>query len=211
MKCRNTFWISLVCGISLACAPMVAQAAQQDVPPPANGQMPPLPSGSPLPPLPQHLDADQRDAQRTIFGPYRLTYTLTELDGSRQVASHRYAIVLDAGRDHGPTSLQLGTKVPVETGEVQGGSASQTISYIHVGMGIQASLLRAANGLELSTRIDQSAVDSEQTLAKSPIIRAASFDSNVLLNEEKPLTLGTVDMPGTTRVLQIQVVLTKVR
>lgn len=210
MKCTNAFWLSLVCGISLACSPVQAQGPQQDaLPPLPHGQQPGSQPG--LPPLPPPvLSPDQRNAQRTIPGAYRLTYTLAEMDGTKRVGSHRYEIVLDAGHDVPPARLSLGTKVPVETGELEGNSTSQSISYIDVGLTIEARLQLFANGLELRSHVIQSAVDSQQSLPKAPVIRQTDFSSAVLVNEGKSLTIGNVDMPGTTHVLQIQVELTKI-
>jgi hypothetical protein len=206
MKYGNAFWISLVCGIALACPPVLAQGAQQDA-------LPPLPNsahpGSPLPPLP-HLDPDQRDAQRTISGPYRLTFTITEMDGTRKVNSQHYVMPGDA--DAPPTGLKLGTKIPIETG-ASGANAlpSQTqISYIDIGLNVRARLMQFANGLELSSKISQSAVDSQQSLLKSPVIRQTDLVSTVLLTENKPTTLGMMDELGTTHRLQIEVVVTKI-
>ncbi|MGC2250672.1 MAG: hypothetical protein WA626_08350, partial [Acidobacteriaceae bacterium] len=118
MKQKNTFWFSLVCGMTLACFPVMAQGPQEgaSAPPPPNGEH----SASPLPPLP-HIDPDQRDAQRTISGPYRLTYTLTEMDGTKRVGSQRYAIVLDA--DARPSHLNLLSNIPVEVRASPSGSA----------------------------------------------------------------------------------------
>ncbi|MHB1840649.1 MAG: hypothetical protein ACYCPD_12905 [Acidobacteriaceae bacterium] len=156
---------------------MLAQSAQKDAPPPP-------PTGSPLPPLPSLPHFDQRDAQRTITGPYRLTYTLTEMDGSKRLGTQRYAIVLDAGRDVPPAQLRLGSKIPLETGEFHAGSGAQTqISYIDVGLNIEASLLLFANGLELRSHVIQSAVDTQQSLSKDPVVRQTDFSSAVLLNE----------------------------
>lgn len=211
MKQRNTFWISLVSGIALVCLPVLAQGPQQDAPPPANPQQLGARPSSPLPPLPRLGNAEAAEARRTISGPYRLTYTLTELDGSKRIGTHRYTIVLDAGFDVPPAQLRLGSKVPLETGEFQASSSAQTqISYIDVGLNIEASLRSFANGLELRSHVIQSAVDPQQSLTKDPVIRQTDFRSAVLLNEDKPLTIGNVDMPGTTHVLQIQVELTKI-
>jgi len=218
MKCSNSFWISLVCGITLACTPMLAQGPQQDAPPPPpngehSGPPPDAQAGARpgLPPLP-HLDnMDERDSRRMITGPYRLTYTLTEMDGNKRLGSHRYEIVLDAGWDIPPAQLRLGTKVPIETGEVQANSSAQTtISYIDVGLNIEASLKQFANGLQLRSHVIQSAVDPQQSVAKQPVIRQTDFRSDILLNEGKSLTIGNVDMPGTTHVLQIEVLVTKI-
>jgi hypothetical protein len=133
------------------------------------------------------------------------------MDGSKRLGSHRYEIVLDAGWDVPPAQLRLGTKVPIETGEFQANSSAQTtISYIDVGLNIEASLKQFANGLQLRSHVIQSAVDPQQSVAKQPVIRQTDFRSDVLLNEGKSLTIGNVDMPGTTHVLQIQVLVTKI-
>lgn len=88
---------------------------------------------------------------------------------------------------------------------------SQTqISYIDIGLNIRARLMQFANGLELSSSVVQSAVDSQQTLLKSPVIRQTSLVSTVLLAEDKPTTLGMMDELGTTHRLQIEVEVTKI-
>lgn len=201
MKRKNGFPLLLALAIVFASAPVAVHAAQQkDATPPQATQPPP----------PQPNPADQRDAQRTITGPYRIIYTLTEMDGTKRVGSQRYAIVLDSGGEVPPAELRLGSKVPLETGELQGNSASQTISYVDVGLSIQASLRSFANGHELRSHVSQSEVDTQQSLTKDPVIRQTDFQSAVLLQENKPVIIGNVDMLGTTHVLQIQVELTKI-
>jgi len=211
MKCTNAFWLLLVCGISLVCVPVLAQGPQQGAPapPPPNGAKSGARPG--VPPLPAPvLSLDQRDAQRTISGPYRLTFTITELDGTRKVNSQHYVMAGDA--DAPPTELKLGTKIPIETG-ASGANAlpSQTqISYIDIGLNVRARLWQFANGLELSSGISQSAVDSQQSLLKSPVIRQTDLVSTVLLTQNKPTTLGMMDELGTTHRLQIEVEVTRI-
>ena len=211
MKCKNAFWMSLMCGITLACSPVLAQGAQQDAPPtPPNGTQPGARPSSPLPPLPR-LDPDQRDAQRTIPGPYRLTYTVREMDGGKLVGTMHYAMVLDA--DTGRATLKMGTKVPIVTGEYKENNLVtrfDPVSYIDIGMNFQASLRQFANGLELRSHVIQSAVDSQQSLAKQPVIRQTDLESSVLLKENQSITIGTMDMLGSTHVLQIEVEVTKI-
>lgn len=202
MKRKNRFPLMLALALIFASVPVVGHAAQQkDVPP-----QPPQ-AAQPAPPQPD--PPDQRDAQRTITGPYRITYTLTEMDGTKRVGSQRYAIVLDSGEEVPSADLRLGSKVPLETGELQGSSTSQTISYVDVGLSIEASLRSFANGHELRSHVTQSEVDTQQSLTKDPVIRETDFKSAVLLQENKPVIIGNVDMLGTTHVLQIQVELSK--
>lgn len=214
MKCRNAFWLSLALVMTFACSPMLAQNGAPL--PPQQPQPNPMHAGRAQQPPPLPMTHEERDAQRTIPAPYRLTYTLTEMDGAKRVGSQHYAIVLDAEAEVLRTVLNVGAKIPIATGECKesgrnSASPSTQFSYIDVGMNITAKLRQFANGLELSSHIVQSAVDSTQTLLKTPVIRQTSLESTTLLNENKPIILGNVDTPGSTHSLQIQVELTRVQ
>lgn len=203
MKRKNVFWILLALATCFVGTPAIAHAAQQK-------DVPPQPPQAAQPASPQPNPSDKRDAQQTITGPYRITYTLTEMDGTRRVGSQRYAIVLDSGEESPSAELKLGSKVPLETGEFKAGSGAQTeISYIDVGLMIQANLRSFANGHELRSHIVQSEIDSHESITKDPVVRQTEFKSAILLQENKPVIIGNVDMLGTTHVLQIQVELSK--
>ena len=166
---------------------------------------------SPLPPLPP-LDPDQRDAQRTISGPYRLTYTLTEMDGTKRVGSQRYAIVLDA--DARPSHLNLLSNIPVEVRASPNGSAKFG-ENMKEETRIDSNLRQFANGMELSTQIGQDSfarATNEGSAADGtpPITRQSLLTNTVLLSPNKPVTIGQLDIPGSTHSLQIQVELSKV-
>lgn len=217
MKCRNTIWLSLVCGITLACSPVLAQGPQQDAPPPPpNGQQPGARPSSPLPPLPS-LSPGQRDAQRMISGPYRLTYTLTEMDGNKRVGSQRYAMILDSNA--APTHLNLGAKIPVYYS-----THSSSYSYVDVGLKIDANLRQFANGIELFTKVAQTGLaqdpDSATTHASggsgdadrtAPVIQQSQLETAALLTENRSTILGQLDQPGSTHSLRIEVELTRVQ
>ncbi len=191
--------------VCFAFFPTIAHATQQ------KGSEPPQAAQS----VPSHTaSADQRDAQRTITGPFRITYTITEMDGGRRVGSNHYALVLDAGRQHAESNLKLGSRVPITTTDTQATPKTPIqFTYVDIGIDIRASLLKVANGLELSTHVRQSSIDSQDSPSKriAPVIREVSFDSSALLQENKPVQLGTVSMPGSTHVLQIQAEVTKVQ
>ncbi len=76
-------------------------------------------------------------------------------------------------------------------------------------MNFQCRLHQFANGMELQSHIVQSAIDTQQSNLKNPVIRQSDFENSVLLQENKPVIIGTVDLPGTTHVLEIQVELTE--
>jgi hypothetical protein len=90
-------------------------------------------------------------------------------------------------------------------------SLQTQISYIDVGIDIRSTLGQFANGLELSSDVVQSAVDSPQSLLKTPVIRQTDLQNTVLLNEDKSVILGNMDTHGSTHSLQIQVELTRVQ
>ena len=197
-KRRNAFWLSLAFALTFACAPMVAQPAPQN--------------GAPPPPLP-HLTPDQRDAQRTIPGAYRLTYTLTEMDGTKRMGSQHYVIILDA--DAPPAHVDMGAQTPSSSGSM--------FSYVDTGLKMDASLRQFANGVELSTMVTQTELSENQnsspthTSNGSPnpngtvqLIRKSHLKTVALLVENRPMILGQVDKPGSTHSLQVQVELSRV-
>ena len=217
MERKNIFWLSLVCAMTFACAPVFACAAQQggSPPPPPQASQPKKMRGG-VPGQPQEpVDMDARDAKITVSGPYRLTYTLTEMDGSKQLGSERDVIILDA--DSVPTHIDMGARVPVY-------SSSGSYIYDHIGLRISARLHRFANGLELITSLDQielasddsSAVHSSHEAQDSnkvkavPVIRESEMDTVALLTENKPMVLGQLDKPNSARSLQVTVNLTRV-
>ncbi|MGO8720756.1 MAG: hypothetical protein ACLQMO_16320 [Acidobacteriaceae bacterium] len=195
MERKNAFWLSLVFAAMFTCAPILARAAQS-----GDTQKTP-PSSAPI-------DMAAKDAQRTVPDAYRLTYTLTEIDGSKRVGSQHYQFVLDA--DAAPAYLNLQSYVPVHIGS----STSQDYRNKNVGVRINANLRQFANGMELKTQVEQDTFANGANAAPAtegvpPITRESFLTSTVLLSEDKPVTIGQLDMPGSTHSLQIQVELTK--
>jgi hypothetical protein len=205
MRHKNAFWISLICGTAFSFTPMSVHAASQDVvpstgPPKSSMQQPSSPPKS----------RDEWGMQHTVSGPYRLTYTLTEIDGGKRIGLQHYVIVLDADSDAPPTNLRLGTKVPIATSQAYGNVPNQQqLSYVDIGLSIDARLRQFANGFELRTKVYQTSLDAEKSDTKDPVIRQSTLESSVLLNEDKPVVLGTLDTPESTHRLQIQVELAK--
>lgn len=218
MQSKHSLRLSLALAAGFACAPILAQAARQDgaPPPPPPGQQGPQqpapPAGMrPLPPLPPP-DRDQRDAQRTIPGAYRLTYALTEMDGSRRVGSQHYAIALNA--NSGQTFLKLGSRIPIATEMSTSNNSANPLTefqYIDVGMDIKAGLRQFANGIQLQSSLTQSEAEAQTPNLKTlPVIRQTTLNNTVLLTEGKAVMLGTADIPGSTHSLQVQVELIRV-
>jgi len=143
---------------------------------------------------------------------YRLTYTVTEMDGAKRIGSQHFAMVAAAGQ---PTVLKQGSKVPVATGTFDSGSSApkagvQTqFTYLDVGMNFDATVVELANGVQLRTKVEQSSIAEERSGVgpQDPVVRQVALTGSSFLTPGKPLMLGSVDIPSTTRHLDIEVVM----
>lgn len=147
---------------------------------------------------------------------YRLTYTLTEEDGGKRVGTQHYSMIVVAGQK---TSLKQGSKVPIATGSYNTGSSANAgsaapgvqtqFTYLDIGMNFSASVDEVQRGAHLQSRVEQSSIGEEKsgTVEQDPVVRQTVLESNSFLTLGKPLILGTVDVPGTTRRVDIEAVL----
>jgi len=138
---------------------------------------------------------------------YRLTFTLTEIEGGKRGAAQHYALIAASGEK---TELKEGSRVPLVTGSVSDGSTtvSTQVQYVDLGLNIEATVDSSQDGARLRTKIERSSVAEEKPLlgAQDPVIRQTQLDQISLLTLGKPLVLGSLDMPGTTRQLEVEVV-----
>jgi len=143
---------------------------------------------------------------------YRLTFTTTETDGGKRVGVQHFAMVVAAGQR---TVMKQGSKVPIATGSYNatGNTGAQTqFTYIDVGMNFDAMLDELANGARLRSKVEQLSI-AEQTSGvgvADPIIRQSSLEGTSFLTLGKPLVLGSIDIPGSTRHLEVEVVMEQV-
>ena len=143
---------------------------------------------------------------------YRLTYTLTESDAGKKVGVQHFSMTVDSGSR---ASMKLGSKVPVVTGGVTNNlgemkADTYQMTYLDVGLNIAATLVEFSNGLQVKTGIEQSSV-ADSPLAKDPIVRQTVLDNTAMLTLGKPVLLGALDTPGSTRHMDIEVVLERVQ
>jgi type II secretory pathway component GspD/PulD (secretin) len=143
---------------------------------------------------------------------YRLTYTITEMDGGKRVGAQHFAMIVVTGQR---TTLKQGSKVPVVTGSYNPGSsqAQTQMTYLDVGMNFDATLDEFANGVRLRSKVEQSSIAEEKSGvgAQDPIVRQTVMESTAFLTQGKPLMLGSVDIPGSTRHLDVEVVMELVK
>jgi len=144
---------------------------------------------------------------------YRLTYTISEMDSGKRIGVQHFAMIVAGG---GRTTLKNGSRVPIATvGSASGPSIAQSsqVTYIEVGLSIDATLDEFTTGARLRTKVEQSSVAEERSGlgAQDPIVRQTTIEGTSFLTPGKPLVLGSVDVSGSTRHLDVEVVMEAVR
>lgn len=138
---------------------------------------------------------------------YRLSYTITEMDGTRKLGAETYALVIAPGTK---TELKQDSKIPIVTGGSDNNAAGHTseIQYLDIGWNIEASLDGSSEGLKLRTKLDQSSLadDKSSSPSQDPVIRQTTLENSAVLTQGKSLQLGSFDIPGSTRREQVEVV-----
>jgi type II secretory pathway component GspD/PulD (secretin) len=141
---------------------------------------------------------------------YRLIYTLTDMDGSKRVGVQHFGMIVFAGQR---TTLKQGSKVPIATRPTEDASGSQTqFTYLDVGLNFDATLDAFADGMRLHSKVEQSSIAEEKSGfgPQAPIVRQTVLEGMSFLTPGKPLVLGSLDIPGSTRHLDVDVVMEQI-
>jgi type II secretory pathway component GspD/PulD (secretin) len=137
---------------------------------------------------------------------YRLTYTIAESDAGKRVGIEHFSIVAVDGQR---TTLKQGDKVPVATGSFSTeNSASQTqFTYLDVGMNFDATVTTYGSGIMLKSKVEQSSVGASNTIAgvQEPVVRQTVTEGLAAITLGKPFLLGSIDIPGSTRHLDVEI------
>jgi hypothetical protein len=139
---------------------------------------------------------------------YRLTYTMTEKDGGKTIGVQRFSVVVASGS---MSVLKQGSRIPVTTNASSAGP--NEVTYLDLGQEIQASLDGYLDGVRLRTKVVQSSVAEEKSSIGTgvPIIRQTTLEGTSTLIQGKSLVLGSLDVPGSTRQQDVEVVSEVVR
>jgi type II secretory pathway component GspD/PulD (secretin) len=143
---------------------------------------------------------------------YRLTYTVAESDGGKRLGIEHFSIVaLDGQR----TTLKQGDKVPVATGSfsTESATAQTQFTYLDVGMNFDATVNSSAGGVVLKSKVEQSSVGPTNTIAgvAEPVVRQSVLEGVSAVPLGKPLMLGSIDVPNSTRHIDIDVVVEQIK
>ena len=141
---------------------------------------------------------------------YRLTYTMTEKDGGKTIGIQHFSMIIASGSR---TDFKQGSRIPVATANFTSGNGRTEITYLDIGQEVDASLDGYLDGVRLRTKVVQSSVaeDKSSVGTEDPVIRQITFEGTSTLVQGKPLVLGTLDVPGTTRHQEVEVVSELVR
>lgn len=132
---------------------------------------------------------------------YRVTYTITDLDNGKRTGAHSVSVLVP---ENSKGLLKLGSRVPILTGSSGSGSNATTgVQYMDVGLNLDAT----ASGVQLHTKLEQTGVTAEKSNVgiQDPVISQTVLEGESPLRSPKPVVLGTIDVPNSTRQQQISV------
>jgi hypothetical protein len=141
---------------------------------------------------------------------YRLTYTMTEKDGGKIIGMQHFSMIIASGSR---TDFKQGSRVPVATRSPTSENSPSEITYLDLGQEIDASLDGYLDGVRLRSKVVQSSIAEDKSLVgtESPVIRQTTLEGTSTLVQGKPLVLGSLDVPGSTRHQEVEVVSELVR
>jgi len=127
---------------------------------------------------------------------YRVTFTINESDNGRKTGAQHYALTVTGDNK---SWIKQGDRVPIVTGsyDKDASTANTQIQYLDVGINIEAAI----SGVGLRTKIEQSSVAEEKSNVgiQDPLVRQTTLESQSIFVPGKPVALGSIDIPGTTR------------
>lgn len=134
---------------------------------------------------------------------YRLTFTISEMDSGKRIGVQHFAMIVTSGQR---SVAKQGSRVPVVTGSTTDGSSVQ---YVDIGLNFSATLNEVANGAQLSAKVEQTNVAEERSGVgpQDPVVRQTILESTSFLQPSKPLVLGSLDIPSSTRHLDVDVMM----
>ncbi len=141
---------------------------------------------------------------------YRVTYTVTESDAGKRTGVQHYAMTAVSNLR---TTMKHGSKNPVMTGGVVHGGASDgtqfEFTYLDVGLNLDATILEGAEGLQLKSKVELSSiVDSvNPQLLKDPVVLQTVLENSARIKTGTAVVIGSLDLPDSTRHLDIEVTL----
>lgn len=137
---------------------------------------------------------------------YRLTFTVTDFDGTTKTGTHHFSLVDASGQR---VTMKQGRKVPVVTGKYDKDSASSEtqFTYLDVGMNFDVTITPYANGVTMKSKIEQSSVGQETSEIgpHEPIVHQTVIEGVTAFPLGKPLVIGSLEVPDSNKHSEISV------
>src|SRR3954468_4059140 len=200
--------VMLGCGGTLAVAPDESPTSDPTKPPkPTKEENKTKPNQNQKPQKPKKEKTKSKPKQhKRPLQPYRLYFTLSELEAGKKINTRHCSMNLTAGSAN---EIKIGTRVPVSTG------AGSQFQYMDVGTNIWANLREVGNDLQLEVRSDLSSLDMsparDHSNSSAPIVRQIQINGKTLLVTGKAITVGTIDDPNSNHEFQLEVTATRLR
>jgi hypothetical protein len=145
--------------------------------------------------------AESQDSAKTPQ-PYRLDFSVNELEDGKKINSRQYSMNLNA---NDANELKIGSRVPIEPTQGQ-------FQYMDIGTNIWCRIGERPEGIPLSVRVEISNFATPEGGGSSrPIIRQFRINASTLAQPGKPIVVGSVDDPASKRQFQLEVTVTKLR
>lgn len=156
-------------------------------------------------------DSKPRPSIAKPVQPYRLDFSLNELQDGKRTNTRRYSLNLTAGSGD---EIKIGTRVPVRSSSFKGASdalLATQFQYLDVGTNIWAFLREVGDELQLEVRGEVSDLDKAPNTDLAPIVRQMKISGSTLLVTGKPILIGSMDDPNSNRQFQLEVTATRLR
>jgi hypothetical protein len=156
----------------------------------------------------------------TAPNTYRATYSLTEMDNSKQLSVQHFSLTMNPASKDGfmmrDGEIKIGSRIPIITSSSTADKPEHIeVQYQDVGLYISVRMKEFANSLQILSTFTQTALEeapASPSIGKDdPIIRQTVLASTALLTLGKPVMIGSLDIPHSTRHLDIAVVIESVR
>jgi hypothetical protein len=185
-------WIAILAVIF--CATALVARAQEDGKSPDEGK-----------PTEHHVSAKPGlpGGTEPPMKPYRAEFAISELQDGKKINSRHYSMLLNVGSWN---QLKIGTKIPVATGQGM-------YQYMDVGTSINCRLTESGSDVAIDVHSDFSNLSNpeEARSPTQPVIRQINISGNTVVTTGKPVLIGAVDDPSSTRQFQLETTVTKLR
>jgi type II secretory pathway component GspD/PulD (secretin) len=115
----------------------------------------------------------------------------------------------------GGAHLKIGSRVPIPAGSYRAGTSTgvQTqFSYYDVGLNIDATISTEGSSVNLRSHVEQtSLVPTDDKAEGPPVVRQSTFEDSSRVTPAKTAVIGSFDVPGTNRHVELQVLLEESR